>query len=121
MSWCLVGSEMCIRDSHDGLLGTFRSKSSQYSYARVDQTGRVLETAEKKVISDLASSGLYFFKSPDLFILALQAMKYSGEKFVAPLYNYLISQGYLVGVFEHSFVIPLGTSEEISDYLSKKV
>ena len=46
----------------DGLLLTFKSNSSNYSYAKVNEDGYVTETAEKKAISNNACVGIYGFK-----------------------------------------------------------
>jgi dTDP-glucose pyrophosphorylase len=56
----------------------------------------VLETAEKRPISDLCCTGLYHFAKASLFLEALAAERRkpsSRELYVAPLYNHLISKG----------------------------
>lgn len=106
---------------YDGLLGVFRSQSPNYSYARLNDLGDVVETAEKKVISTLASSGLYYFKSAELFRNALRNTPATGEHYIAPLYNFMISSNLRVGVFQHGFVTPLGTAQEIQTYMSKNL
>ena len=58
--------------------------------------GRVAETAEKQVISDLASTGLYWFRRADDFRDAFERAASStvdGELYIAPLYNDLIARG----------------------------
>lgn len=82
----------------DGWLEVMRATDPGYSFARPDPAGgdRVAETAEKRVISDLASTGLYHFRRADLFLQALAAeaaAPSAGELYVAPLYNALIRQG----------------------------
>jgi NDP-sugar pyrophosphorylase family protein len=103
--------------AYDGLLGVFRSESPNYSYARLNEAGDVIETAEKIVISNLASSGLYYFGTTEIYREALRKTAERGERYIAPLYNDMIAQGLRVGVFEHDFVTPLGTAQEIQDYL----
>ena len=43
----------------DGLILTFKSNSTNYSYAQLDRNGNVTKTAEKKAISPNACVGIY--------------------------------------------------------------
>lgn len=52
----------------DGGVVTFDSVHPQWSYARVDEFDRVMETAEKKPISHNAIAGLYYFAKGKDFI-----------------------------------------------------
>ena len=47
----------------DGVIMTFKASHPKLSYARADKTGRVIEVAEKRVISDRATVGIYYFCS----------------------------------------------------------
>lgn len=91
----------------------------QWSFASVYQ-GQVIETAEKKRISDLASIGLYGFQSNFHFNTLVQnarSSKLEIEMYVAPLYNQLINNGLRVlpHFVDSKFVFSLGTPRE---YLS---
>jgi NDP-sugar pyrophosphorylase family protein len=108
----------------DGMILTFRASHPKWSYVRVGGSGDVLETAEKKVISDRATAGLYYFRQGADFIRGTQAMilkniRYNKEFYVCPVYNELILQGKRVQVFEippdamHS----LGTPEDVQQLL----
>lgn len=98
----------------DGLLGTFKSHSPNYSYVKLEG-GLVVETAEKVVISDRASAGLYYFSSVELYRRAYAGTNFVGEKYIAPMYNYLIQSGLAVKEFPIDVVIPLGTTQELID------
>ena len=52
----------------DGWILTFKSNSSNYSYAKVDKNGFVTQTAEKKAISSNACVGIYGFKKGSTFV-----------------------------------------------------
>ena len=52
----------CRESKADGVIMTFNASHPKWSYARLDKKGNVIETAEKKVISDNATVGLYYFK-----------------------------------------------------------
>lgn len=82
----------------DGYLEVFQGSGANWSYVRPapDAPGRVLETAEKRLISDLCCTGLYHFARADLFATALAAERAAPsapELYVAPLYNHLIAAG----------------------------
>ena len=83
-----------------------------------------IELREKKRISDNATIGLYYFYSTDLYMKAYneyykeQTNLEKGEKYIAPLYNYLIKENYSVRIstipFENVHVI--GTPEELEEF-----
>jgi hypothetical protein len=83
----------------DGYLEVIRSHDPALSFIRPDPATadpRVLETAEKKVISDLASTGLYHFRRADDFHAAYTKEREhpsAGELYIAPMYNHLIAAG----------------------------
>lgn len=86
-------------DEIDGYLEVFEGGGPNWSYARPlgGDDNRVAETAEKREISNLCSTGLYYFRNARRFNEALAAFKADGgkskEAYVAPLYNHLIAEG----------------------------
>jgi dTDP-glucose pyrophosphorylase len=112
--------------SADGLIMTFKASHPKWSYARTDKSGRVLEVAEKKVISNDATVGIYFFKKGSDFVRGAEAMihkniRSNNEFYVCPVYNELILEGKKVFIDE----IPadamhgLGTPEDLNAFLGK--
>ena len=96
------------------LIPCFRSSEPCYSYLRMDGE-RVVEAAEKRVISDLASAGVYFFKDRTTYLSAAafclshaDRMTVNGVHFVCPMVNGIINEGMevLAPVVEH--VKPVG-------------
>ena len=83
----------------DGYLEVMPGSDPGFSFVRpaAGGEGRVAETAEKVVISDLASTGLYWFRRAGDFLDAMgggaAAAQAHGELYVAPLYNALIARG----------------------------
>jgi hypothetical protein len=78
----------------------FQSDRPIYSYLRTDETGCVVEAAEKRVISSNASAGTYFFASPHDYLLALAhnvahaaEVTFKSLFFVCPLYNGVLASG----------------------------
>lgn len=98
--------------SWDGMLGYFKSSNPAMSYLQT--TGEeVNRTIEKEVISDKASTGLYYFASREMFVDAFHDTSHQQETYIAPMYNSMIQKGYRVGSFPTKTVIPLGTSQDI--------
>lgn len=83
----------------DGLILTFKSNSTNYSYAKVEGIdGHVTETAEKKAISSNACVGIYGFKRGSDFCKYAREMidrdlRTKNEFYISPLYNLLIEDG----------------------------
>ena len=87
-------------DVADGYLEVMPGSDPGFSYVLPvpgDTEGRAAATAEKIVISDLASTGLYWFRRARDFMQTMAADETAaaahGELYVAPLYNALIAQG----------------------------
>ena len=83
------------------------------------------QTAEKKPISDLCSTGLYFFnKKQDYldsyyeYLLKPEEEWENGEIYIAPLYNKLIERGKQIHFFliEKNDVIFCGTPSEFTEF-----
>jgi hypothetical protein len=77
----------------------FRSSEPCYSYLR-REAGRVVEAAEKRVISDEASAGAYVFRNRQVFWRAAAhaidnaaGLTHLGAFFVCPMVNGVIAQG----------------------------
>jgi dTDP-glucose pyrophosphorylase len=95
---------------YDGALQVFRDTDPRWSFARINEGGDVVETAEKKAISDLASTGLYYFKSWMRYMDYYQGLELSGgEKYVAPIYNQLLDAGLRVGIIPCKKYLCFGT------------
>ena len=50
-------------DDIDGALLTFQSTDPKFSFLEMDETGNVINTVEKKAVSDKAICGAYYFKN----------------------------------------------------------
>jgi dTDP-glucose pyrophosphorylase len=85
------------------------------SYLQTDGN-RVVRTVEKEVISDVASTGLYYFATKEIFYKAYYDTNHLKETYVAPMYNSMILKNMNVGYFATQTVIPLGTSQEIESF-----
>lgn len=84
----------------DGYLEVFRGQGEGWSFVGPSEGPgqRVALTTEKRRISDLCSTGLYYFRRCDDFLSAFDEELACGpsdanEFYVAPLYNRLIQRG----------------------------
>ena len=121
--------EDCLARNLDGSILVFRDPSMdpKWSFAKVDEDGLVIEVAEKKPISDLATVGIYFFSRGCDFISAALDMivandRVNNEFYTCPVYNYMIRNGLRIGVYEVPMrsMAGLGTPEDLSAFLSQR-
>lgn len=106
----------------DGYLEVMHADDPGYSFARPDALGeeRVAETAEKRIISNLASTGLYYFRRVADFLTAFEcerAAPSAAELYVAPMYNAMIADHRDIRYFEvpASDVLFCGTPAQYED------
>lgn len=113
---------MIARDGEcDGILDIFSAPGDKWSFVRIDDRGRVLETAEKKRISEWASTGLYWFRRGRDFVTHADAMirddeRSNNEFYVAPVYNRLIATGLRVYANIVDEIWVLGTPEDLANF-----
>lgn len=123
-TYCKTKLEQRLRDlppSVDGLLSVFHAPGDKWSFARTDRSGRVVETAEKRRISEWATTGLYHFARGHDFVHHADAMiaadaRERGEFYVAPVYNRLIAAGCDIRIDIADEVWVLGTPEDLADF-----
>ncbi|MBO4337674.1 MAG: glycosyltransferase family 2 protein [Lachnospiraceae bacterium] len=110
----------------DGFIPCFHAPGEHWSFAKLDDAGRVVEVREKQRISDNCTLGAYYFRSCRLFA-ELYREYYSdgqnlekGEKYVAPLYNYLIEKGgdVRISIVDFDRVHVLGTPAELEEFIN---
>ena len=110
-----------------GHIPCFHAEGDHWSFAKLDSDSNVIEVREKKRISNNCSLGAYYFSSANLFkdlyneyysdLLHLE----NNEKYIAPLYNYMIEKGQQVtiSVVDANKVHVLGTPEELMEFIRK--
>lgn len=111
--------------SGDGFIPCFTAPGDHWSFVKLGEDGRALEVREKVRISDNCTLGAYYFKSCKLYeelyneYYSTEENLEKGEKYVAPLYNYLISKGGDVRIsnVDYSKVHVLGTPEELDIFV----
>ena len=117
-----------LKSEIDGYLEVFKGEGNNWSYILPDPVikNKVIKTAEKNQISNLCCTGIYSFKSINLFNQAFNeykdvAFKSMGlkELFVAPMYNILIKKNYNIKYTEipRKDVIFFGTPSEYETFI----
>ena len=111
----------------DGSIMTFPNTHPRWSYVRTEN-GLAVQVAEKQPISRHATAGLYYFRKGADFVRGAERMlfknaSFSGEFYVAPVYNELILAGRRVGIFpiDASEMHGLGTPEEVERFQARAI
>lgn len=119
MVWDDLGfNGLCASEKFKGgIIPTFIPKHEEpiHSYVRVDENNEVIELAEKKLISNIATVGVYYFGSESEWCAAHAKQmdnddRTNGEFYLAPTYNYI---SYPVGIYPVDHMIGMGTPEEL--------
>jgi NDP-sugar pyrophosphorylase family protein len=110
-----------VQREANGFLGVFEADGDEWSFARVDNRGRVVKTAEKNRISSLASTGLYHFSRGKDFVRYAEEMIEENERvnkefYIAPVYNRMIEAGADIRVDKAVEVWALGTPDHLAAF-----
>jgi dTDP-glucose pyrophosphorylase len=111
----------------DGFIPCFVGTGDHWSFVKLGEKEQAIEIREKKRISDFCTLGAYYFKSCSLYKKLYEeyykddSHNEKGEKYIAPLYSYLIELGGLIyiSVVPKEKVHVLGTPEELNAYIKK--
>jgi len=93
-------SQMIQSDNSAGTV-CVRSNNPIYSYVRVFE-GKVIEVVEKSVVGDLATTGIFFFKSKNILVESanwsfVNNQSTNKDFYIAPCLNYALSKGLSIG------------------------
>lgn len=117
-------------NNYDGMIMTMHSTDPKWSYAKINKQGIVTQTAEKEVISNNATVGIFNFKhGKDLVRSANQMIKddirINGEFYTCPVYNYLIKEGKKIGIYsigeEYNGMYGLGIPNDLDFFKNHAV
>jgi len=114
-----------MNKSKDCSVTVFNSNNPHHSYVKL-KDGLVTEVAEKKVISDLAVSGVYFYRQAKYYFDNAHKMidkniRVSGEFYNTPVFNEIIASGLKVNTYEVDVKKQqiLGTPDELKEFQDK--
>jgi HAD superfamily hydrolase (TIGR01509 family) len=108
----------------DGNMALFLANEDKWSYAKI-KNNRVVEVAEKVVISNNASTGIYgWAKGSDYVKYAEQMIekniRVNNEFYICPVYNEAIQDNKRVLPMFVDAMYGLGTPEDLEKFLSQK-
>lgn len=116
--------ESIKNDNIHGSIITFNSTHPKWSFVKINDKEEVVEVAEKKPISNIATAGLYYWlKGSDYVKYAEQMInkniRINNEFYVAPVYNEAIEDGKIIKTFKIKKMWGLGTPTDLSLFLEK--
>ena len=108
------------RNHADGAIVNIHTDRPNYSFSRVDPKGRIYETAEKSVISNYGSVGIYYFaRGSDLIKYAekmiAKNIRVNNEFYTCPVYNQFIQDLRLILHYPVAEIFQMGTPEEFNE------
>jgi dTDP-glucose pyrophosphorylase len=112
--------------NYDGGILTFKALHPKWSYAKVDKQNMVLEVAEKNVISNNATAGVYYWKKGSDYVKYAEKMiikneRVNNEFYVCPVFNQAIKDKKKIYISEVEEMHGLGTPEDLNLFIQKKI
>ena len=111
-----------MADEVDGGMVTFTATHPKWSFAKLGDDGFVSEVAEKKPISNIATTGIYYWSKGSDFVKYAEQMinkdlRVNNEFYVCPVFNEAIADKKKIRVFPINKMWGLGTPEDLKTYL----
>ncbi len=111
-------------DSVDGSILTFENLHPKWSYVKTDEYGNVTEVAEKTVISNQATVGIYYYSKGNDYVKYADQMiaandRFNNEFYVSKIYNYAIADGKRIKVYPVKKMHGLGDPDSLKQYLEQ--
>lgn len=122
--------KMVLDPDNEGVILCMNDTDPKWSYVKTNAIGLVQEVREKVVISNLATIGLYGFKSAKTMMDAFSEMRLegdttNGEYYLAPAYNYIVRRGGVVRVMEigslSQAVFGLGIPSDFEQFVNSSI
>ena len=106
----------------DGGILVFKSFHPKWSYALTDKYNMVTEVAEKKVISNNATVGVYYWKKGSDYVKFAERMiknkiMVNNEFYVCPVYNQAIKDNKKIMIDTINKMWGLGTPEDLNYFV----
>lgn len=109
-------------DEIDGGILTFEATHPKWSYAKLGTNGFVNEVAEKKVISNEATVGVYYWKHGSDYVKYAEEMiekniRVNNEFYVCPVFNEAIADNKKIKIKRINKMWGIGTPEDLETFL----
>ena len=114
-----------ITDDIDGCILTIEQNDPAMSYVKLADDGYAIEVAEKRVISNLATVGAYYWSKGSEYTRYAEWMikkniRTNNEFYIAPVYNEAIAEGKKIASHLVEDMWILGTPKDLNHYLNRK-
>lgn len=111
-----------IETKADGGILTFKSCHPKWSYVKLNEQNNVIQLAEKDVISNTATCGIYYYKKGSEYVKYAKQMiskniRIKNEFYVAPVYNEYIFDNKKIKTYDVQKMFGLGTPEDLEYFL----
>jgi dTDP-glucose pyrophosphorylase len=111
-----------IETKADAGILTFNSTHPKFSYVRLDELENVIEVAEKVVISNVATVGVYYSKKGSDYVKYAEQMikkniRTNNEFYTAPVFQEFILDKKKIKTFNVNKMWSLGDPESLETYL----
>ena len=111
-----------------GFISVFHcpEKDPKWSYAEIDDVGKVMRVAEKDPISEWATTGYYYWKDGHQFIRNARQMiaandRVNNEFYTCPVYNYTVTEvkdsNSSIVTIKVDAMQGIGTPEDLKEFL----
>ena len=106
----------------DGGILTFKTVHPKWSYAKIDKNNTVVKVAEKEVISNHGTVGVYYWRKGKDFVKYAERMiskniRVNNEFYVCPVFNEAIEDKKIIKTHDVNSMWGLGTPEDLEYYL----
>ena len=111
-----------MADDIDGGILSFTATHPKWSFARVNKENYVVEVAEKKPISDIATVGVYYWKKGSDYVKFAEQMiekdiRTNNEFYVCPTFNEAVGANKKIKTFHIDKMWGLGTPEDLKRFV----
>jgi len=110
------------RNACAGIISVAKLAGTQWSFAKANALGIVEKVAEKERISDLASTGIYYFSKGNAFLkyaskIITQKEKTRNEYYVIPVFQKFIDNNETIVISLAKKMWDMGTPESLEQYI----
>ncbi len=110
-------------DDIDGGLLVFEGISAKWSFCKLNESGFVERVAEKDPISNIANTGIYYWKHGSDFVKYAEQMiskniRFNNEYYTAPVYNEAIQDNKKIKIKYVNRMWGLGVPEDLQYFLN---
>jgi capsule biosynthesis phosphatase len=111
-----------LNESARGLISVIEAPGDNWSFVRVDEHEQVVEVAEKRRVSNLASTGIYYYADASEFLAAAEEItdaspETGGEYYVMPVFGRYLSRRQPVKISRASAMWDMGERSALEIFM----